>query len=126
LGNIDFDPGPQDHIVSNQTTGVSEGYVLKLDNSGNFIWVKKADSPEGGSFNDLAVDNADNIYLVGDYTSTTDFDPGAGTYHISDQGEYLNVLMKLDAGGNFIYAVNFPLIFDAVCLLRRMVVDDAA
>lgn len=125
LGNIDFDPGSNDYIVSNSMKGVYEGFVLKLNNAGDFTWAKKAESPEGGESNDVSIDNADNIYVIGDYTKGTDFDPGPGTYYLTDPGDYLNVLMKLDGGGNFIYAINFPLIDDAFCLLRRMDVDDA-
>ncbi len=121
-GDFDFDPGPAVYSVSNYTNGIGEAYLLKLNSSGDFTWMKKIRSPQGSEGNDLAVDVNDNICMIGDFDKNSDFDPGDREYKIIDAGDYFCGLMKLDAGGNFVYAVPF---IGGVSLLRRMVVDDA-
>lgn len=58
----DFDPGPG---IYNLTSVVFDGYVLKLDSNGNFIWARQM----GGTGNDYATsvicDTAGNVYATG-------------------------------------------------------------
>jgi gliding motility-associated-like protein len=125
IGEFDFDPGEGNYIVSNIQTGIGEAFLLKLTGNGDFTWVKKVNSPEGCSGNDLVIDNNDNIYMCGDFSKTSDFDPGQAVYKITGCGDYFPALMKVDAGGNFVYATGFSQPDDGDCLLRRMVTDAA-
>lgn len=124
LGDIDFDPGPGNYIIANHTKGVGEAFLLTLNNNGDLNRAIKMDSPEGGQGYDLITDNADNVYLIGEFDDETDFDPGQGTYTITKPQDYFITLMKLDAGGNFVYAIAFEPIDDGMCWLRRMAIDN--
>jgi hypothetical protein len=105
-GTVDFDPGlnVQNLISANNQT--SDAYILKLDPQGNFLWVKQI----GGSFNQqgtsIALDSKGDVYIVGLYSWTIDFDPGPGTYTMTNPvfNEYNTFVLKLDGSGNFIWA----------------------
>jgi predicted outer membrane repeat protein len=103
-GTVDFDPGPG---IYNLTTSGSETgvFISKLDSNGNFIWAKYVDkwSPGGGPFN-IAVDSNSNVYTMGDFTGSVDFDPGPEVYNLTSIGESDIFLFKLDSNGNFIWA----------------------
>jgi hypothetical protein len=70
-----------------------------------FDWAKKLGSP--GSFNQgnaLAIDQLGNIYTTGQFESTSDFDPGTGTFDLTSAGIDDVYISKLDSDGNFVWA----------------------
>lgn len=82
---VDFDPGAGTSELT--AVGGNDIFILKLDASGNFIWVKRVG---GTSIDDnyaLTLDKSGNIYLTGDYSGKADFDPGAGTYELQSVGD---------------------------------------
>jgi hypothetical protein len=95
-GTVDFDPGAG---TFNLTGG--GGFISKLDSSGNFIWAKAI----GGSGVSISIDPASgDVYTTGIFLGTTDFDPGAGIFNLTDAGSYDSFISKLDASGNFVWA----------------------
>lgn len=100
---VDFDPGAGVYNLS--APGSSHHiFVLKLDNSGNFIWAKNVGGPSTVDVgNSIEVDPLGNITVVGECINTSDFDPGPGTYNLTSNG-YDMFLLKLDLLGNFISA----------------------
>lgn len=104
-GVVDFDPGPG---VSNVTsTGNDDAYLLKLDNNGNFMWVKTVGGQGNESYIALAVDNQNNIVATLFIDSTTDADPGPGTSFYTSNGLEDLLLCKFDNAGIFIWAKQF-------------------
>lgn len=106
-GTVDADPGSgTDSIKSN---GQEDIYVLKLTPSGSYTWGKALGGPKVGSANqqefgsDICVGPSGNVYVTGRFTNNCDFDPGPGTFIRSGTDGDAFVL-KLDAGGNFIWA----------------------
>lgn len=79
MNTPDFDPGPGTYTIS--AVGLKNGYVVKLDASGNFDW---AYSLLANSY-DIAVDNY-FFYVSGDFGGTQDFDPGSGVYNLTSHG----------------------------------------
>jgi len=78
---LDFDMGPVSPKVT--AVGGADIYVLKLDASGNLLWVKTI----GGSDVDrgiaIACDADANIYFTGFFSGTNvDFNPGSGTFYL--------------------------------------------
>ncbi|HYD20127.1 MAG TPA: SBBP repeat-containing protein [Flavipsychrobacter sp.] len=74
FSTADFDPGPGEYMLS----GV--GYIQKLDSAGDFIWARAY----GGQYpSDIALDNANDIYVVGQFSSSGDFDPGPGVFNLT-------------------------------------------
>jgi len=75
-GTVDFDPGAG---VSNYTSaGSRDAFVHKMDAAGNFIWVQALGSTSFDVVYAMTVDAAANIYSLGYFEGTVDFDPGAG------------------------------------------------
>jgi Calx-beta domain len=72
VGRVDFDPGPNTYMLSvpNPTTSYSDGFVLKLDANGNFVWAGRMGGDNNDSGNGIAVDDMGQVYVVGDFYST--------------------------------------------------------
>lgn len=83
-------------------------FILKLDTDGNFIW---AESFEGGSGSGdfISLDIMSNVYITGNFSGTTDFNPSElDTFNINATGTYADIFVsKLDSNGNFIWAKSF-------------------
>ncbi|HVX27607.1 MAG TPA: T9SS type B sorting domain-containing protein [Parafilimonas sp.] len=121
VGDFDFDPGSQVYRLNEYTVGAYQAYIQKLNNKGDLIWAEQIGSNEGSNGNDVVVDRTGNIYMIGDFSKETDFDPGPGQYFINSDNEYAAAsLVKLNANGGFVYAVQFA----SNCLLRRMDIDE--
>lgn len=80
----------------------------------NFAWAKQMGGktdifPNTDIGRNITVDSYGNVYTIGWFLDTADFDPGPGTYNlISNQWFTFDIfLSKLDASGNFIWAKRF-------------------
>ena len=96
---VDFDPGPGEDWHT-AVSGV-DAFLSKFDSSGAFLWAKTW----GGNNSDIgygvATDGSDNIYVVGVFSGTVDFDPGPGEDWHTDGDAFLS---KFDSSGAFIWA----------------------
>lgn len=102
---MDFDPGPG---TANLTVeGGKDVYILKLDASGDFVWVKDFGGPDFDYSNDLLSDGSGDVYLWGEFSGTVDFDPGSGSASLTAQGSADLFMSKFDASGNHQWSVNF-------------------
>jgi hypothetical protein len=101
-GNVDFDPGSSSYYIN--VSG--DVFAFKLDNAGNLRWIKHWGNLNymGASSYSSTVDNSDNLYTIGGFSDTVDFDPGLGVYNLTDGGAFVS---KLDSSGNFVWARNF-------------------
>jgi hypothetical protein len=98
-GTSDFDPGPSTFNLT--SSGSRDACIMKLDNDGNFVWVKAYGSELDEGIASIKTDGT-NVYVVGDYTSlSTDFEPGAGQTLLSGSRLYVS---KFDVNGNFVWA----------------------
>jgi gliding motility-associated-like protein len=101
-GTVDFDPGPGTFNLSSSDSGI---YILKLDTDGNFVWAKKVSASGSNYGRAIAVDNAQNVYVTGEFKFTVDFDPGPGVSNLTQTGSNGDVfILKLDAAGDFEWA----------------------
>lgn len=98
----DFDPGMGTFNLT--STGNTDNFVSKLDSSGNFLWAKQLGGTDDDDSYAIAVDANGNVYTVGTFYATADFDPGVGTYNLTAEGQYDIFISKLDASGNFAWA----------------------
>ncbi len=101
-GTTDFDPGAG--TVNLTASTVSDGYISKLDANGNYVWAKQIGLSGSNTPTSIKCDGSGNIYLTGGYESTTDFDPGAGSYPITSAGSVDIFFLKLDTNGDFSWA----------------------
>lgn len=108
---VDFDPGPGVQNVSSGVDMYDTWIFVKYNASGNFQWVKEIHTPvldAGLSVADVVCDSVGNTYYVGYYSGHIDFNPGSGTnYLYSGWSEEEGFILKLDAGGNFVWVKNY-------------------
>ena len=102
-GTADFDPGAG--TVNLISAGSDDIFVSKLDASGNFVWAKNmgGSSVDVGIF--IAVDAAGNVYTTGTFRGTADLNPDAGIFSLTSAGLDDIFISKLNASGNFIWAI---------------------
>ncbi|MBP9069903.1 MAG: SBBP repeat-containing protein, partial [Bacteroidia bacterium] len=104
-GAIDLDPSA---ATFSFFTGSIEVFVSKLDASGNFVWGVSMGSGANDRATAMKVDGSGNVYTTGSFEGMMDFDPGAGTFNITPFGSGGTdvFVSKLNANGNFVWAVN--------------------
>jgi hypothetical protein len=78
---VDFNPAPGsgNNIYNLISQGGSDGYVQKLDASGNFVWAVQIGSSSGDEVTGMCIDAAGNMIITGYFTGVVDMDPGSGT-----------------------------------------------
>lgn len=77
LGLTDMDPGAGIFNLSSVNSSF-DAFILKLDNNGNFLWAGSAGGAGTDISSDLLIDAGEQIYAVGYFEQTSDFDPDAG------------------------------------------------
>lgn len=98
----DFNPGTETNNL--YSFGENDIFVCKLDNSGNFKWVKQMGGTSFDYCQSLTTDNAGNIYLTGSFQGTADFDPGDDATKLTSAGENDVFVCKISTEGNLIWA----------------------
>ena len=104
---VDFDPGAG---VNNLIAPTGRNiFIQKLDNTGAFTWAKSIGGAGSTHVNSLGVDDVGNVYLLGGFRDTIDFDPGVGIHNLVANGMGIDgpvndiFIEKLDVNGNFIW-----------------------
>ncbi|MBK8920716.1 MAG: SBBP repeat-containing protein [Saprospirales bacterium] len=77
-------------------------FISKLDATGNLLWLKQMDNSGAGQA--ITIDAGKNVYTIGEFQGTVDFDPGPGTFNLTSSGGNDVFICKLDAAGNFVWA----------------------
>lgn len=111
-GLVDFDPSMQQfNLTSSYGTVPSQEdiFILKLNQSGDFEWVKQVTSSASSSdiSYSLEIDDVGSTYITGRFRETCDFDPSINNYYLTSQGSADIFLLKLDNLGNFLWAKQF-------------------
>ena len=105
LGTVDFDP---DTSSFKMTALQSDGYISKLDASGNFLWAKQivADTTQSKSVvvKSVSVDASGNVFVGGHFIGTADFNPDTTVSYPLTAASQQGFIVKLDASGNFLWA----------------------
>jgi hypothetical protein len=97
-GTQDFDPSAGTYTMS--AGQLNDGFLIKLNPQGNFLWAKEFDGDV--AFKDLELDTFQNIYLSGSFQGATDFDPGIQTAIFQTvNGAYNGFVLKISPGGNY-------------------------
>ncbi len=110
-GTADFDPGPGVYNLTTDPVYATMLFVVKLTNSGEFIWGRHYASGGTKLFFDMDIDPSGNVLLAGGFSGTTDFDPGPGIVLRTSMGAAIfsfdGFLLKLDSSGDFIWVQVF-------------------
>jgi len=101
MGTVDFDPGVG---TANLTSiGSHDNFIQKLDTNGNLLWVKQMGGTGYTYVSSITTDANGNVYTVGAFEATVDFDPGIGTFNLTSVGWSDIFIQKLDANGNLLW-----------------------
>lgn len=107
---IDCDPSSDTQELT--AAGAIDTVITKTDASGRLLWARSMgggglDVPHG-----IETDAAGNVYVTGYFGAENegprqaDFDPGSGVSNLSTRGGYDAYLVKLDADGNYQWALS--------------------
>ena len=101
--SAEFNPGAGTHDLMT-AVGSTDAFISRHDRAGNLVWAKQL----GGSCavvvgSAVAVDSVGNLYTSGYFSGTVDFDPGPGAFSLTSLGDAY--VLKLDAAGDFVWAV---------------------
>jgi len=104
FSTVDFDPawaGVDEHT----SAGFYDSYVSKFNADGSYAWTRTfGGQDDDEALNSLALDDAGNVYLAGEFATTlhaVDFDPTAGTDERMAVGALDGFVMRLDANGDY-------------------------
>lgn len=95
--SADFDPSGGTDVRA--FTGYA-GWLSKYDSSGGYVGTLLMSGAGTESVNGIAIDGED-LYITGIFTSTVDFDPGAGSYNVTSEGGQDTFITKLDTDLNW-------------------------
>ncbi|MCC6294302.1 MAG: hypothetical protein IT164_16755, partial [Bryobacterales bacterium] len=103
-GSADLDPGEGQYIVKEHgQPGARDAYLLKLDESAEFSWALAI----GGNLQDegehLIIDAVGNIYWMGRFALTVDFDPGPGEDFRTSQSGSDMFVCKYTSNGEYLW-----------------------
>ncbi|MEO8149242.1 MAG: SBBP repeat-containing protein [Bacteroidia bacterium] len=103
VNTVDFDPGAGTYNLSTDTSGCA-AFISKLDPAGNLIWAKSLNGVFTIVCSRIKIGVSGDIYAVGSFYNTADFDPGAGVFNMTSEGSTDIFICKLDSSGNFVWA----------------------
>lgn len=87
--------------------GGGDAFLAKLNNSGNFVWAKGWGGSGSDASYDLAFDGSGNVFAVGNFSGTVDFNPAAGVASRTSSGDQDGFLVKFDSNGNYLSVATF-------------------
>lgn len=105
-GSADFDPG-SGTVVFTAGTGISDAFVSCLDATGTYSWAAQLGGTSVDVGQSIVLDLTGNVYVVGRFSLTADFDPGAGTQSLTSAGVEDVFISKLSSSGAFVSAHKF-------------------
>jgi hypothetical protein len=103
-GNCDFDLGPGLQIFT--ASGGSAGFLLKLNNDGNYIWAKELDASIVSHALSLTIDTNDNPIVAGYFAGSLYTQAGSAIPHLPAVGTENGFVQKFDSDGNLIWMKN--------------------
>ncbi|HYF30984.1 MAG TPA: T9SS type A sorting domain-containing protein [Chitinophagaceae bacterium] len=102
-GTVDFDPGA---ATVNLTALGRDVFVAKYDPNGTYVWAKRIGNTGTETAYGITGDGNGGFYLAGEFTATTDFDPGAGTVNLTSSGSTDIFIARYTPDGNLVHAGN--------------------
>jgi hypothetical protein len=100
--SADFDPGPGTYTL--RSSGSDDIFVWKLSAAGSLVWADQFGGHNSDVGRGIALDGTGDVYAVGSFTGTADFDPGSGTFTLSSNGSTDLYAVKLSPSGALSWA----------------------
>jgi len=102
---LDFDPGAD--TLEFTAVGDYDIFVAKIDPQGQLVWARQVGSPADDQGFGICLDSNGHLWVTGQFSGLTDFDPGDGEYWSNAQGLTDIFILKLDVFGQFLLARTF-------------------
>jgi hypothetical protein len=102
---VDFDPNTGVSTLS--SSGQADGFMLKLSNSGSFLWVNKIGGVGSDLCGKITLDQNENVFTCGYFNGSVDFDNSSNQNILNSNGMKDAFLAAYSSNGNFIYAQNY-------------------
>lgn len=112
--STDLDPGPGTYMIYGNSYLTLDGFICKVDSSGNPLWAHSIGGMRTDEVHGVAADALGNVYACGHFRDTVDFDPGPGVFNLISTLNPLGFfqedgfVVKYDSVGNFRWAVQIP------------------
>jgi len=104
VNTVDFDPSAATFNLT--ATGSNDDiFVSKFDSNGNFIWASSMGGPNDDQGTNIATNATEDVYVLGWFSGTADFDPGACTLFLSSAGADDLFIQKLNQVTNIPLAI---------------------
>src|SRR5690606_25453038 len=100
---VDFDPGSGTQYATNTPEVGGMTFIQKLDSNGIFQWVNTMGGDGIDAGEEIVSDANGNIYTIGRFESTIDFDPGLGVCNKTSNGAQDIFIQKLDSNGVLVW-----------------------
>ena len=75
-----------------------------MNASAQFLWARQLGGKSFELVNDLTIDIEGNVITTGQFTGTTDFDPGPDTFQLTTNGIADVFISKINPAVNFVWA----------------------
>ena len=105
--SVDFDPGQGVAWVVPLGNFTQDIALLKLTANGDFDWVQQYGDVDSEFFTTVIVDPQNDVYVIGSFGGTVDFDPGAGTSNMTSAGSADAFILKLSNNGQYVWSRQF-------------------
>ncbi|MDB4358329.1 Ig-like domain-containing protein, partial [bacterium] len=103
--SMDADPGLG--VATLNASGLSDAYIVVLDQDGNFRWAHEYGTAGEESIKGVATDASGNIYVNAGISGSVDLDPGAGEELFTAVGSYDLVIVSFDSDGNYRWSESY-------------------
>jgi hypothetical protein len=121
-GSVDVDPGPGTDPIT--ATGTEfNAFIWKLDANGALIWARVFATDGTCNPRDVAIDPMGDIYISGDFSGNTDFDPANMGGEFTAVGIRDGFVAKVAANGDFQWAAQLE---NSVTLEGKAIAVNAA
>ncbi len=101
----DFDPGPGADVLT--SAGMEDIFISKLNVDGDYVWAKRFGSTGVDQAHDVTTDLNGDVYTIGYFSESVDFDPGDGNATLTSFGLFNTFISRLTAMGDFVFASEF-------------------
>lgn len=87
--------------VEINSLGDDDIFIAKFNKDNNLLWVKTIGGSHKDSGNDIFLDKNGNIYIVGEFSGTVDFDPNSSVTTKISRGLKDVFILKLNSQGDY-------------------------
>jgi len=98
-GTANFDPGGGGD--SHMSAGNEDIFITKINADGSYGWTRTMGGTNQDFGQSVAVDGSGNVYVMGYFSGTADFDFGAGIDNKTSVGNEDIFLTKINVGGSY-------------------------